>query len=286
MSPFDLPGPMFLVFYLLCGGVALLGLAMLHNSAESPDATKVNLSDPYLIACLRGGRREAVRVLTVSLIDRGLLKISGSTVSAVGSNAGYGVRLPVEQQLLTYCQSPQEAASLNSAHCLDGAMSLYEQELVQLGLLPNDHTKSARAFRLVVFVAVMWGIAVYKILLAIERGRTNYAFLVILSIAFAWAAYKITHPRQSGRGKALIADLKSLFGALKERAGSFHPGSNPSELALLAAVFGVDAIPIDVFPHRKTLYPQVSASSGSCGSSRGSSCGGGGCGGGCGGCGS
>ena len=283
MSPFDLPGPMFLVFYLFCGGVALLALTMLHNSAESPDATKVNLSDPYLIAYLRGGRREAVRVLTVALVDRGLLKVSGPTVSAVASNAGNGVRLPVEQQLLSYCQTPQEVASLNSGHCLAGAMGLYEQELVQLGLLPNEHTKSARVFRLIVFVAVMWGIAVFKIILAIERGHTNLAFLVILSIAFAWAAYKITHPRQSGPGKALLADLKSLFGSLKERASSFHPGSNSSELALLAAVFGVDAIPIDVFPHKKALYPQVS---GSCGSSCGSSCGGGGCGGGCGGCGS
>jgi hypothetical protein len=54
MSPFDLPGSLFLVFYLFCGAVALIGVAMLHNLAEPRDTTKVNLSDPYLIAiCAR-----------------------------------------------------------------------------------------------------------------------------------------------------------------------------------------------------------------------------------------
>jgi hypothetical protein len=106
-------------------------------------------------------------------------------------------------------------------------------------------------------------------------------------VVFAVAGYRITHPRQTGRGKALLADLGSLFKSLKDRAAGFQPGSNPAELALLAAVFGVTALPVDAFPYSKTLFPQPSAGSGdSGGSSCGSSCGGGGCGGGCGGCGS
>jgi len=284
MSPFDLPGPLFLVFYLFCGGIVLIGVAMLHNFAESRDTTKVNLSDPYLIAYLRGGRREALRVATVSLIDRGLLKVSESKISAVASNAASGVRSPLEHQLLKLCQVTKEASSVHSEHCFDSEMDRYEAELAQLGLMPTGSIKTERAQRLVLVLAILWGVAVTKILLALERGHTNIQFLIILAIVFGVVAYKITHPRQTGRGKALLADLGTLFSSLKDRSASFHPGSNPNELALLAAVFGVAAIPRGLFPHAKTLYPVSSGDSG--GSSCGSSCGGGGCGGGCGGCGS
>jgi len=283
MSPFDLPGPLFLVFYLCCGAVVLIGMAMLHNFAESLDTTKVNLSDPYLIAYLRGGRQEALRVAAVSLIDRGLLKVSGSTIEAVASNAADGVRSPLEQQLLKLCQAPKEAASVHSEHYFDSDMDRHEAELVQLGLMPTGSLKTERAQRLVLVLAILWGVAIVKIALALERGHTNIQFLVILAIVFGLIGYKITHPRQTGRGKALLADLGTLFGSLKDRLASFHPGSNPNELALLTAVYGVGAIPRDIFPHAKTLYPPASSSGGS---SCGSSCGGGGCGGGCGGCGS
>jgi uncharacterized protein (TIGR04222 family) len=282
MSPFDLPGELFLVFYLFCGAVALIGMAMMRSFSESRDTTKVNLSDPYLIAYLRGGRSEAVRIATVSLIDRGLLKVSGSTVSTI-ANAAQRVRVPVEEQLLRHCRTPREANSVHSQSCFDEAMANYEAELVRLGLMPGGSAKTIRAQTLVLFLAILWGIAIFKIELALERGHKNIAFLIILAIVFAVAGYKITHPRQTGRGKALLADLGTLFSSLKERSSSFHPGSNPNELALLGAVFGVAAIPIDVFPHAKTLYPQPAPSSDS---SCGSSCGGGGCGGGCGGCGS
>src|SRR5260221_8612976 len=265
MSPFDLPGPLFLVFYLFCGAVVLIGVAMLHNFAESRDTTKVNLSDPYLIACLRGGRQEALRVATVSLIDRGLLKVSGSKITSVASNAANGVRSSLEQQLLKLCQAPKEAASVHSEHCFDSDMDRYEAELVQLGLMPTGSLKTERAQRLVLVLAILWGVAITKIILALERGHTNIQLLVILAIVFGVIGYKITHPRQTGRGKTLLADLGARFGSLKDRLATFHPGSNPNELALLAAVYGVCAI-----PHAKTLYPPAGES---CGSSCGSSCG-------------
>jgi uncharacterized protein (TIGR04222 family) len=162
-------------------------------------------------------------------------------------------------------------------------MSGYEAELVQSGLMPTGSAKTGRAQRLVLVLAILWGIAFIKISLALERGRQNIEFLVVLAIVFGLGAYAITHPRQTGRGKALLADLKSLFSSLKNRSARFPAGSNPNELALLAAVFGVKALPKDVFPYAQALYPQGSSSSGG---SCGSSCGGGGCGGGCGGCGS
>src|SRR5262249_13172279 len=166
MSPFDLPGPLFLVFYLFCGGIVLIGVAMLHNFSESRDTTKGNLSYPYLIAYLRGGRRGALRVATRLLIDRGLLQGSGSTITTVASNAANVVRSSLEQQLLKLCPAPKEASSVHSEHCFDTDMDRYEAELVQLGLMPTSSLKTERAQRLVLALAILWGVAVTKIILA------------------------------------------------------------------------------------------------------------------------
>jgi hypothetical protein len=59
MFPFDLPGPAFLLFYLFAGTCVLLLLYMFRHIGEPADAPKVNLSDPYLIAYLRGGKAES-----------------------------------------------------------------------------------------------------------------------------------------------------------------------------------------------------------------------------------
>jgi hypothetical protein len=82
MWPFDLRGPDFLVFYLVAGAIVLTAAYLLRHAGEPEDAPKVNLSDPYLIAFLRGGKNEALRVVTMSLLDRGLLIASVNKIAA------------------------------------------------------------------------------------------------------------------------------------------------------------------------------------------------------------
>src|SRR5467141_2556300 len=142
MSPFDLPGPQFLLFYLVFGAIVLASLAVLRGLAEPDQGTKVNLTDPYLIAFLRGGKNEVLRIATVSLIDRGLLNVSGSQLSAVSKDAEKGVRVPVERALLTYFATAKDAASVFSDHGFQGATAGYEAELLQLGLLPGESVKA------------------------------------------------------------------------------------------------------------------------------------------------
>jgi len=100
-------------------------------------------------------------------------------------------------------------------------------------------------------------------------------------------ANKIYNPHRTPAGDALLADLRTLFARLKERAHTLRPGGRSSEVALLMAVFGVRALSPIGFPYARQLFPKATASTSSstCGSACGSSCGGGGCGGGCGGCG-
>ena len=66
MNPFDLPGPQFLLFYLGLSAAVIVALVVARKFAESSAAPKLDLSDPYLIAYLRGGDAETLRVAAVS----------------------------------------------------------------------------------------------------------------------------------------------------------------------------------------------------------------------------
>src|SRR5262245_37881781 len=80
MNPFDLRGPEFLLFYFCYCIVVVIVMRVLQWRAESGDTPKIDLGDPYLLAYLRGGENEPLRVAVISLIDRGLLVMDFSTL--------------------------------------------------------------------------------------------------------------------------------------------------------------------------------------------------------------
>ena len=289
MSPFDLQGPEFLVFYLVFAGLILVALLFWRSIGGEPDPSAINPSDPYLIAYLRGGKNEALRVATVSLIDRGMLRVSGKSVFAASDATAAGLRLPIEISVRSFFKSGADAASIFKAPP-PFDIGHYERELVRLDLMPGPELKSAQRLQFIVVLLLLWGLALTKIAVALSRGRSNIQFLIILAIVFSLISWKLALPRLTRKGESMQSSLRTLFSGLKERAASLLPGRNANELLLLAAVFGIAMIPSNVFPYTKELYPQASGASGSsCGSSCGSGCGGGGCGGcggGCGGCGS
>lgn len=321
MNPLDWTGPQFLLSYVVVGGVALYWLAGIRawdgagpaeqrlldrlkhgfvrfrRSGEAPEPPKGAVSDPYLIAYLRGRHNEALRVATVSLVDRGLLHVEGTVVSARDPGAAELARRPIEKALLRKFETPAEAASVFGDVGLEAVCRAeYEQRLKEFKLIPDDALRAAAWQRLAVAVAALWGLALLKIVVALGRGRTNVGFLVVLALVFAWLAYRVAMPKRTARGEAFLADLRTLFESLRERAAALRPGGSTGELALLAAVFGLGAVPLETFPYTRELYPRAASSwawgsscGASCGTSCGSSCGGGcgsGCGGGCGGCGS
>ena len=171
----------------------------------------------------------------------------------------------------------------------DAVTAECEPTLVRRGLLPSPDQRAVRMRLWLAAGGALTAVAAIKIVIAISRGRSNVGFLVLLGLGFLIATFAATHPRRTSAGNALVGDLRTLFGGLKDRASSLRPQSGGTDLALLAAVFGVGAA-LPVYPEAKKLFPQSGASDGggssdsSGGSSCGSSCGGGG--GGCGGCGS
>ena len=284
LNPFDLPGPQFLVFYVLLAAV-LIGILWVyrhHGESEKP-APAPELTDPYLVAYLRAGAPEVWRLATVRLIDRGLLKVDNDIVSAVDGHPD-DLQNEVERATLKWFCIPQNAISLVKKSNSDpylGLVSPYEQRLMKLGLLRSHEARSATAVRHVFVAGVLVLVAIVKIAMAIERGHKNIGFLILLIFGGLMALYKLGMPERTRRGDTVLEDLKKLFSRLHQ-PGLLQPGKSSAEVLWMAAVYGISAL---AFSHIEKLYPRAQATDGSCGSSCGSSCGGGGCGGGCGGCG-
>ena len=286
MNPFDLPGPEFLFFYFILSVAVIVTLVVLRRVAESDDAPQIDLSDPYLIAYLRGGDNELLRVALVSLIDRGLLVVNGTQIKRADNAQPSSVRRAVEKLLIEKYATPSEATSIFDDPELKAACEPYQETLKRNRLLPDDSLSQARLTRFVVAFLVLAGLGGIKVLLALERGRTNVFFLVFLTLFALVVAGKVSFPRLTAKGTALLADVQTLYAGLKDRATFIRPGGATIEPMMLAATFGVGALAGDGFAYTKTLFPRAQSSdtSSSCGSSCGSS-GGSSCGGGCGGCG-
>ena len=315
MNPFDLYGPEFLLFYIFFSVVVIALLVIVRRALESGPAPRVDLADPYLIAYLRGGKDEAIRIATIALVDRGLLEAKGTRLKRVKGQSPMLVRRLLEQLILEKFGNEAEAEAVFTDAAVTGAAEQYGDELQDTQLLPDKAAKERRLFLLFVAVLALAVVAWSKVYLAIMRGRTNVAFLIILSVIAIIIAITVSRPRLTARGSALMKDLRKLYEDLHMRASLISPGGATIEAAMLAAVFGAAALPIGAFAFTREIFPppqsstgmwvdsissltdswssssSSSCSSSSCssssdsgGSSCGSSCGGGG--GGCGGCGS
>lgn len=299
MNPLDLRGPEFLLFYLVYGVAVLAGLAWWRRRAEAVGDVRVKLSDPYLIACLRGGRDEALQVAVLSLVDRGLLDVRGDGLVASRGVTPDSVRRPIEKDLLAMFAEEQAAHRLFDANAAGAATLELERTLAQEGLLAGPEHQRQRQGRVLLGLGLLLGLAFLKLMVAFARGRSNVLLLIVLALVFTVLALRVSYTRRTAKGDAVLADLRTLFAGLRRRAAGLRRGGATSEVVLLAAVFGLSVLPWAQWAELRALFERapahVSATDASggggshgtttCGSSCGSSCGGG-CGGGCGGCGS
>ena len=289
-NPFDLRGPEFLFFYVLLGALVIGAVAVLRRRSESAVVATGPLVDYLKIAYLRGGSDEALRVAILALIDRGLMTMVGQDrVQAALPIMPAGLQR-TEQRLLESCKDVTPAYALVADESLKmTALTECEGQLVRAGLLPDANVKAARMTLLFAAVSLLSAVAIVKILVALSRGRTNVVFLVIACVVFVFLVARVANPFRTWAGEAMLADLRTLFSALKVRAVSMGEPTGSNDLALRAAVFGTASLPRGSSFARKLFHNPRESSSGcgsggsSCGSA-GSSCGGG-CGGGCGGCG-
>lgn len=292
MNPFNFSGPQFLFFFLIFIGVVNIALRMWQRHAEANGPMpKLDLSDPYRIAYLRGGAAEALKVTAFALIDRGLLRVDTIKDQLTSEpNAEELVRRPIEKSVLALFRKPANVTRLFESAESNSACKQYLNELVNARLLYGGGPQAHRLSSVLTASGAIGGVAGIKLLLAIQRGKSNVMFLLILAavgIAFAWASMI---SRRSGLGLRFLKDQRTLFGRLQKQAQYIKPGGGSADAVILAALFGLGALPAMAFPFVKKLFPQPSNgdSGSSCGSSNSDGGGSSGCGGGggCGGCGS
>jgi uncharacterized protein (TIGR04222 family) len=297
MNPLDLRGPEFLQFYLvygLAGFTAFWILRAFWIHTHLPDrstlwsvGTYPGREDAYRIAFLRGGAAQVVQTLLGNLVGTGQLALEGRSFRPAQTPSS--ALLPIEEAARTAARDSADAAAAVKA--VDTAVRPWtepmETELARHGLMPTPEQRAAlwRIFWLAMVCVPGMGIA--KLLVAWSRGKSNVAFLVILTGLFAFATYRVLRPpRQTPAGKRYLAWLRESHRSLTDRLGS---GRAPQgDLALAAGIFGIAALTSvpEMNDLRRAMQPQSSGGDSGSGCGGGDSGGGGGCGGGgCGGCG-
>lgn len=284
MNIFAFTGPAFLAFY-SCFGTAVLLLLNNILTRLSGDL-QVDMTsfakDPYKIACLRGGRSEAILVATLSLCDRGLLQFKDKLLQTSRPEAVQSVNRSIEKAILSAYLVPAKPRVGLTSSALNAACDAYKSELGHAGLIATAEVYSQRLLPLLVALLLLVGTSWIKIHVALSHGHHNIAFLIMLTILFSLIAVGLFGRRTTGAGRQLLANLRGLFFLLKSRAKKLRAGGETNEVALVTAVFGLGVISANEFPLVEKLRNQAGDSGSSCSSSSsscGSSCGGGGCGG-------
>lgn len=289
----NVTGPQFLLIYAALAVAANLWLRW-HYGVREREARTGALSltnDPYQIALLRGGRDEAIRVAVVTLLDRGLLTVEDERLHASRSDTAELVRHPLDRALLECFRDPAPAERALSSPDAIAACDTYERELEKKQLIASRKTRAARFAPFVVALGLTLGVALVRIGYSLSKGRTNVGFLIVLAIACAIALAIAYRKRLTALGTDTLRGLERLYTAARGRLAQNLSGADSFDASLVAAVYGLAALPALQFPYLARVFPapKVSQGAGSNGgsscSSCGSSCGGGGCGGGCGGCG-
>jgi uncharacterized protein (TIGR04222 family) len=295
MNPFDWQGPDFLAFYSCFAALVIVAQWQIGVMLErSTRPQHLPLADPYQIAVLSGGDKAAVAVAVLSLLDRNVLALEGKRLIRARDVVSTEPSQPLERAIY------QRATELIGSHATQvrrddrvrAELKTYRRRLSERKLLPDRQMWESRALLFLVAAFLLVACAATKIELALERGRPNVGFLILLACASVFLLVLVTLRRRSGRGDAALADIRRLCGGLRARAASIRPRAMTNDAMLLAAVFGLAALPDAAFGAvRKFFIPAPSSASSDGSSSGGGSCsGGGGCGGGggggCGGCGS
>ncbi|MEZ5354715.1 MAG: TIGR04222 domain-containing membrane protein [Bryobacteraceae bacterium] len=288
----NVSGPVFLAIYAGLAGVVVLANRFLRNQREGGHGQEPpRLTDAYQIACLRGGKMEVARLAIVNLIRSGLLESNGNTITSATRGLPGHILETAERVVLDIGrQGATKATEAVQRAARAEEMKRYEEPLAAMGLIPGPALRAQRVNWMAVWLVLLCSVAGLRIYQALERGRHNVGFLVVLVAASIGILIAQTMKKRTTFGDRTLAGLRELFNKTAVAQASIEP----REAAMVAAVWGVGALMANNdFLFVPSLFPKAS-SKGDCGSSCGSSCGsdsgssdgGSSCGGGgCGGCG-
>ena len=294
VNPFDWSGPWFLLAYLIFGALVyyLARELLIRQELRNPHAQLSLADDPYRIAFLRGGALEAVKIAAIVLVDRGLLRADGPLLETASADSLRFASHDIERDVLRlYLGRQGHSKELAAQADMLPSCRAYQDTLTQQELLVGPPLLRRRAR---ITWAAHWllvTVAAVKAVIAISRQHYNLLFLALLLAIFLLMLRGLRTQPTSWSAQRLLTDLRMLFGRLNQRASRLQAGNNSADMALLAAIFGLGALPLSVYAYVAELYPVPRHSSDSSSGSTGDSSSGGGDGGGdgggsgCGGCG-
>jgi uncharacterized protein (TIGR04222 family) len=298
-NPFDLAGPDFLAFFVAFSVAVGAGMVWLRHRGEQTDASHDgSLTDPYELAYLKGGRAHLLRVAVLSLMDRKLLDPFGSELKMATPDAVGRAGRRLDQAILQAFLAPAASAELFTDSNISDQAEEIGNTLRERGLLPNNAQVVRRRNILMGAILLVLGVGIIKLLVAFSRGKSNVLFLILVCVVVPIIFTLLSNPLRTPRGNSILSRTKSLLGGLHFRRATLGLHTMTEDITLLAAVFGLAALPADAAalmgsvklrPRQDSAWIGSSCGGSSCGASccsgGGGGCGGGGCGGGCGGCG-
>ena len=294
VNPFDWSGPWFLLAYLIFGALVyyLARELLIRQELRNPHAQLSLADDPYRIAFLRGGALEAVKIAAIVLVDRGLLRADGPLLETASADSLRFASHDIERDVLRlYLGRQGHSKELAVQADKLPACRAYQETLTQQELLVGPPLLRRRERITWVAHWLLLTVAAVKAVIAISRQHYNLLFLALLLAIFLLMLRGLRTQPISWSAQRLLTDLRMLFGRLNQRASRLQAGSSSADMALLAAIFGLGALPLSVYAYVAELYPVPRHSSDSSSGSTGDSSSGGGDGGGdgggsgCGGCG-
>lgn len=294
VNPFDWSGPWFLLAYLIFGLLVyyLARELLIRQELRNPHAQLSLADDPYRIAFLRGGALEAVKIAAIVLVDRGLLRADGPLLETASADSLRFASHDIERDVLRlYLGRQGHSKELAAQADMLPSCRAYQDSLTQQELLVGPPLLRRRARITWPAHYLLLTVAAVKAVIAISRQHYNLLFLALLLAIFLLMLRGLRTQATSWSAQRLLTDLRMLFGRLNQRAARLQAGSSSADMALLAAIFGLGALPLSVYAYVAELYPVPRHSSDSSSGGTGDSSSGGGDGGGdgggsgCGGCG-
>nr|WP_257626483.1 TIGR04222 domain-containing membrane protein [Janthinobacterium sp. NKUCC06_STL] len=266
---------------------------LIRMELRNPHAQLSLADDPYRIAFLRGGALEAVKIAAVVLVDRGLLRADGPLLETASADSLRFARHDIERDVLRlYLGRQGHSKELAVQAEMLPSCRAYQETLTQQELLVGPPLLRRRERITWAAHWLLLTVAAVKAVIAISRQHYNLLFLAALLVIFLLMLRGLRTQATSWSAQRLLTDLRMLFGRLNMRSSRLNAGSSSADMALLAAIFGLGALPLSVYTYVAELYPVPrpqqggsSTSSDSGDSSSGGDGGGSSCGSGCGGCG-
>jgi uncharacterized protein (TIGR04222 family) len=273
MSPFDLRGPEFLVFYAAYIALLFAGVKVAWSIATAKADLKLP-SHPYEIAFLRSGAAEAARVAFLNLLRSRVVFKPDDTHYFADKYGARKLTEPLEKSVVRHFASYATLDQAKLTALAEEAAPHYKQRLAALGLWAGRRHNAARLLTMFALLAALWIVAGMKISIAEARGHSNVGFLIALASAATFGALIWMMPESRTRaGVKAMATLRALN----------KDADRASDYIFYAAIFGSATVALAGNP----FYREAAAGGGDA-SVGGSGCGSGGGdggGGGCGGCG-